>query len=66
MLRGAARILMDAGHTVLRAADPLEAIRLLEESSVDLVLTDVSMPHGGGLRVAEALQTLQPAVPVLS
>lgn len=65
VLRGTARVLADAGHTVLQASGPADAIRTLEETSVDLVLTDVSMPDGGGLRVAEGLQSLQPKVPLL-
>ncbi|MFK7999800.1 MAG: PAS domain-containing protein [Polyangiales bacterium] len=65
VLRGTARVLTGAGHTVLSASGPLEAIRTLEETSVDLVLSDVSMPNGGGLRVAEGAQSLQPDVPLL-
>jgi len=39
-----ARILTDPDHRVLTAADGYEALRILEERPVDLLLTDVKMP----------------------
>lgn len=65
VLRGTARVLADAGHSVLKASGPLEAIRILEGTRVDLILSDVSMPNGSGPRVAEDAQSLQPNVPML-
>lgn len=63
--RLAARILRDAGHRVLQAADGLDALRLLATVPVALVLTDVQMPRMDGLRLAAAVREHFPAVPVL-
>ncbi|GAB4330714.1 MAG: hypothetical protein Kow0099_01440 [Candidatus Abyssubacteria bacterium] len=43
------RALNAEGHTVLDAADGLEAIRLLAECEVDAVLTDLRMPGVDGI-----------------
>jgi CheY-like chemotaxis protein len=48
-----ARILTESGYTVLSAAHPREALAILGEGPVDLVLTDVVMPGmSGGMLVA--------------
>ncbi len=65
VLRAAQRILERDGHKVLSADRPQAAIDVLESSAVDLVLTDLSMPQGGGRRVADEVQRLQPDVPIV-
>ena len=58
--------LEDAGCTVLAAAHGAEAVHLLQDPlAVDLLITDVDMPHLSGLDVARHLWELNPAVPVL-
>jgi signal transduction histidine kinase len=54
-----ARILARSGFAVLTAAGGAEAIRAVEEhpGAIDLLLTDVVMPHMTGKEVAEALTT---------
>jgi two-component system, cell cycle sensor histidine kinase and response regulator CckA len=57
------RVLTRAGHRVLAAADPLEAIRLLEEDhGVDLVLTDLMLPQLSGKELAARVRSIQPGV----
>ncbi len=50
------RILGSGGYTrVIAASDPRDAIRHFEESDVDLVITDLHMPHLSGLELIDAL-----------
>ncbi|MEY2568000.1 MAG: two-component system, chemotaxis family, sensor kinase CheA [Actinomycetota bacterium] len=60
-------ILERGGYDVLTASDGLEAMALLAEGPVDLVLTDVEMPRMDGFALTEAIRA-HPArgnVPVL-
>jgi CheY-like chemotaxis protein len=62
-----AKILRDYGYTVLQAANGREAGRLFDQHKghVDLVITDVVMPHGNGRELAEQLASSQPDLKVL-
>ena len=62
----AARVIAALGFDVLVAASAREAATLgLTVNSLALVLTDVVMPNGGGLEVAEEMQVQFPGVPVI-
>ncbi|MGH9016217.1 MAG: ATP-binding protein [Acidimicrobiales bacterium] len=63
----ARRILTRHGHTVLTAANGLEAITIAEEhrEEITLLLTDVVMPHMLGKEVAERVRTIRPSVRVV-
>lgn len=43
------RALTTGGYRVLLAADGMEALRRLDESAVDAILTDINMPNMDGL-----------------
>jgi PAS domain S-box-containing protein len=60
-------ILEHAGHTVVTAASPQEAIDqvLRCEQPVDLLLTDIVMPEMNGKELAEFIQTKHPSVRTL-
>jgi CheY-like chemotaxis protein len=59
-------LLTDAGYTVLRESTAEAALKTLENSSVDLVFTDVAMPGGmDGFKLAEVVRTKYPGVPVI-
>ena len=62
-----ARVLERAGHTVMQAANGLEALALLDERAdeVDLVLTDLVMPEMGGRELRAALRRRYPRIPVV-
>jgi two-component system, cell cycle sensor histidine kinase and response regulator CckA len=65
--RGVQRILKHAGYTVLVAADPAQAISLLEDypGPLDLLLTDVVMPMMTGVQLADRVVTMRPGIKVL-
>ncbi|MDB4975741.1 MAG: sensor hybrid histidine kinase [Myxococcaceae bacterium] len=65
--RGVQRILKHAGYQVLVAADPAQALAILEDydSKVDLLLTDVVMPMMTGAELAERVVVMRPGIKVL-
>lgn len=54
------KILLDRGFTVDVAQDGLEALKLLEQSSYDLMLSDVKMPHMDGMELLQQVGFLYP------
>ena len=44
------------GYTIFTAADGLEAIEVIKQANIDLVITDVIMPNMDGYHLAEYLQ----------
>ena len=63
----AQRILLSSGYNVLTASDGQDAIRLSEghKGPIDLLVSDVVMPHLAGGKLAEKLAELRPGVKVL-
>ena len=57
--------LVDLGHEVTMASDGLGAIAVAERELPDLVITDLRMPRSDGMDVLDALQRLDPSVPVI-
>jgi CheY-like chemotaxis protein len=58
-----ARLLSDAGYQVLTAGDGVQALQLLvqQAGSIDLVLTDLTMPGMSGAELARCAAELSPA-----
>jgi PAS domain S-box-containing protein len=65
VLTNTAAMLEDAGHRVLQAGSGREALQLLRESRVDVLVTDFAMPEMTGAQLAEAAQAGWPGLPVL-
>jgi len=63
----AARVLQDAGYTVLCAADGAEALSRIRthEGPIDLILTDVVMPKVNGPAMAREARSRYPGVKLL-
>lgn len=61
------RFLESLGYTVLEASNSGEALMIFERpgTKVDLVLTDIVMPHISGVEMAQRLRRRQPDVRVL-
>lgn len=53
-----ATVLGKNGYCVHTAANPIEALALLEELTVDLVLTDLMMPYVDGIGFTERLHAM--------
>lgn len=68
LAEGLVRILERAGHEVIATVRDAAALRRIDLTGVDLVVTDVRMPPGDGddgLRAALDLRRDRPALPVL-
>ena len=61
-----AEVLRDAGHDPLFAPDGRQALQIWENSSVDLVVTDIVMPELDGLALLESLLGKDPNTPVIA
>jgi len=61
----AVRALRDAGHEAEAAADLAEAGVLMAGTDYDVVLADLLMPGGGGLRLLEQIQDGHPFAEVV-
>ena len=60
-----ARVLTKAGYEVLQAGDGIEALSLLENSKVDLVISDILMPNLNGYALVARLRAKWPKMPVI-
>ncbi len=68
LVRAAAvRILEKRGYRVIQASDGAEALNQFRrhEADIDLLITDVVMPKGGGPEIAETLRAASPGLKVL-
>ena len=60
-----ALLLEEEGYTVRQACDGVEALREVDEDGIDLVLSDVKMPHLDGISLAHRLGSRERSVPVV-
>jgi two-component system, NtrC family, response regulator len=58
-------ILQDAGFSVTTLNDPELAVAFLEESEVDVIITDMKMPKMSGREILENARRLYPYIPVI-
>jgi two-component system response regulator MprA len=58
-------LLEDEGYAVRQAVDGLEALEMLEQHGVDLVLSDVKMPRLDGASLVNRLRSRGDAIPVV-
>jgi PAS domain S-box-containing protein len=59
-------VLEGAGHQVFTAQDGLEARALAKGHSIDLVITDISMPNEEGLGMIRALRKAHPELRIIA
>ena len=59
------KVLEKEGYQVSVASNGYEAMGSLVRDQFDLVVTDMLMPHDGGLELLETIRRTQPALPVI-
>jgi DNA-binding NtrC family response regulator len=52
-------------YEVVTTNNPLEAAKLLQEESFDLLITDLKMPLMDGMDLIEAVKKIDPALPII-
>ncbi|GBC94181.1 Sensor histidine kinase TmoS [bacterium HR15] len=58
-------LLQDEGHVVLIASNGCEALQLLEQGPVDLLITDTHMPLLSGADLVRIVHQRYPALPIV-
>ena len=58
-------ILKDAGYEVTTTGIPTEALRMVDETGFDLILTDLRMPAMDGIEFLEKIKGSRPQQPIL-
>ena len=58
-------LLNDLGCSVTFARDAEEALVLLEQNSIDIVLTDIVMPGLSGIELANVIRKQRPSLPIV-
>ncbi|WP_457552366.1 sigma-54-dependent transcriptional regulator [Desulfobacula sp.] len=58
-------ILWEEGYTSMTASSGMEALDILNNESIDLVLTDVKMPGMSGIQLLEKIKEITPDTPVI-
>ncbi|MDX1493191.1 MAG: response regulator [Longimicrobiales bacterium] len=59
-------LLRRSGYRVTEAGTGKEAVRLLEESGMDLIVTDINMPDMDGIELIVSVSRQQPPTPVVA
>jgi PAS domain S-box-containing protein len=65
VLTNTAGMLEELGHTVFQAGSAADALRMLDEGRVDLVITDHAMPRMTGAQLADVIEQQHPGLPVI-
>jgi CheY-like chemotaxis protein len=60
-----AQILAEPGHIVLAASDGFEAVRILGDRHVDLMIADVRMPGLDGLQLGRQAKLMRPNLHII-
>jgi chemotaxis response regulator CheB len=60
-----ATVLMDAGFSVLTAADGHIALEIIDDASPDLIITDVVMPNLDGWALLDHAREWNPTLPII-
>ncbi|WP_448118898.1 PAS domain S-box protein [Pseudomonas serbica] len=59
-------LLEDLGHRVITATSGVQGLEQFENNpAIDLVITDMAMPHMSGAQLADAIRTLKPDMPII-
>ncbi|MBW2066714.1 MAG: sigma-54-dependent Fis family transcriptional regulator [Deltaproteobacteria bacterium] len=58
-------LLAPEGYEIITAPNAREALRLIKESDLDLVITDVKLPGMSGMELLEESKKIKPDIPVI-
>lgn len=58
-------ILREEGYASVTASSGMEALDILNNNAIDLVLTDVKMPGMSGIQLLEKIKEINPDIPVI-
>lgn len=58
-------VLQSAGHEVLTAGNSFEAIKIIREQPIDMIISDVRLHPFDGFEIMERAQELHPQLPVI-
>ena len=58
-------LLAPEGYEIITEDRPINAIRLIRETDLDLVITDMKMPVINGIELLEEAKKIDPAIPVI-
>lgn len=59
-------LLTDTGHEVLESEDGEQAIQILSDNDVDLVITDLVMPKLSGIQLIMSMQDEDSDIPIIA
>jgi PAS domain S-box-containing protein len=66
VLTSTSLLLEDLGHRVVSATSGAQALALFDQGEViDLMITDMAMPHMSGAQLAHAVRVLKPDLPII-
>ncbi|MCP1488270.1 PAS domain S-box-containing protein [Pseudomonas fluorescens] len=66
VLTSTSLLLEDLGHRVISATSGSQALTLFDQGEViDLLITDMAMPHMSGAQLAHAVRVLKPDLPII-
>lgn len=66
VLTSTSLLLEDLGHRVVSATSGAQALALFDQGEViDLMITDMAMPHMSGAQLAHAVRMLKPDLPII-
>jgi DNA-binding response OmpR family regulator len=60
------RMIADAGHEVIEAADGVAGLRAFETKPADVVVTDIMMPEKEGIETIRDLRKLAPTLRIVA
>ncbi|MGE0160527.1 MAG: response regulator [Gemmatimonadales bacterium] len=66
LLRVLVRFLSGMGHHVLSASNGADALTLLQDEDVDLLLTDINLPQVDGIELLRFLATRERKIPAIA
>ncbi len=63
--REIAYLLEDEGYTVIQADNGISAVKILSDSKIDLVISDILMPDMDGFELCDYMQKNTPSIDVI-